>query len=220
MDIITSWMVTGFYHAGRGIAFLFFFLLRLLSYPFTVQKSPRPSRKAVRRRRSKESEEVRLAGCREVVLQYAEGLGFIARESITRDELEKLIDDGISPEELALTIQRRIDEKPGVMLGNMQPPNDRVGIKLPDSLRDRHMYIIGRSGSGKTNLIRIMAMQDIVSGNGIGMLAPEQELLTEEILPYIPEERIDDVVYFNPASALSPIPFEAYPIVKTKKSEN
>ena len=49
-------------------------------------------------------------------------------------------------------------------------------------------------------------MQDIVAGNGIGMLAPEQELLTEEILPYIPEERIDDVVYFDPSNTAAPIP--------------
>ena len=159
-----------------------------------------------RSKRSADAEARRMAGCREVVLQYAEALGFIARECISRDELEKLIDDGIDPDDLAKEIQRRIDVKPGVLLGNMQQPNDRIAVKLPDSLRDRHMYIIGRSGSGKTNLIRIMAMQDILAGNGIGMLAPEQELLTEEILPYIPEERIDDVVYFDPSNATAPIP--------------
>ena len=48
--------------------------------------------------------------------------------------------------------------------------------------------------------------EDIHNGHGIGMLAPEQELLTEEILPYIPEERIDDVVYFDPANSANPIP--------------
>ena len=41
------------------------------------------------------------------------GLGFIARESISRDELEKLIDDGIAPDDLAKEIQRRIDDKQG-----------------------------------------------------------------------------------------------------------
>jgi hypothetical protein len=159
-----------------------------------------------RSKRSAEAEARRMAGCRQVVLDYAGALGFIARESISRDELEQLIVGGIAPNDLALEIQRRIDEKPGVMLGNMQPPNERIGIKLPDSLRDRHMYIIGRSGSGKTNLIRQMALQDIHSGNGIGMLAPEQELLTDEILPYIPEERLDDVVYFDPSNTTAPIP--------------
>jgi hypothetical protein len=91
------------------------------------------------------------------------------------------------------------------MLRHLPQPTGGIPVKLPYSLRDRHMYIIGRSGSGKTNLIRLMALQDITDGHGIGMLAPEQELLTEEILPYIPEERIDDVVYFNPADTQNPI---------------
>jgi hypothetical protein len=70
-----------------------------------------------------------------------------------------------------------------------------------------HCYLIGRSGSGKTNLIRGMLLQDIFYGRGVGVLAPEQELLTEEILPYIPENRIDDVVYVNPADSSYPIAF-------------
>ena len=133
-----------------------------------------------RKNKSEEEENARLAGCREVVLQYAEALGFIARECISRDELEKLIDSGIQPDNLAWEIQRRIDRKPGIMLGHMpQATGKGIPVKLPHSLRDRHMYIIGRSGSGKTNLIRLMALQDIATGHGIGMLAPEQELLTD-----------------------------------------
>jgi hypothetical protein len=69
------------------------------------------------------------------------------------------------------------------------------------------MYIIGKSGSGKTNLIRWCVMSDLKHDNGIGVIAPEQELITEEIMPYIPENRIDDVVYFNPSDTTSPIPF-------------
>src|SRR5919202_3688508 len=162
--------------------------------------------KLTKAQKSEEAENRRLAGCRQVVLEYAEALGFIARECISRDELEKLIDEGIEPDDLAREIQRRIDAKPGIILGEYHFGNGSVPIKLPFSLRDRHTYIIGRSGSGKTNLIRIMAMQDLLSGSGIGIIAPEQELLTEEILPYIPEERIEDVVYVNPADTKAPIP--------------
>ena len=75
------------------------------------------------------------------------------------------------------------------------------------SIRDRHTYIIGKSGSGKTNLIRTMILQDLAYGNGVGVLAPELELLTEEILPYIPEDRIDDVVFVNPVDTDCPVPF-------------
>ena len=52
-----------------------------------------------------------------------------------------------------------------------------------------------------------MMMQDLANGCGVGVLAPEAELLTEEILPYIPEDRMDDVVYINPADTEYPIPF-------------
>ena len=44
-----------------------------------------------------------------------------------------------------------------------------------------------------------MIYQDIEKGNGVGVIAPEAEMITEEIMPYIPEHRIDDVIYFNPA---------------------
>jgi hypothetical protein len=174
----------------------------MLQWLFGKSKESVPAK----RKLSPQEESRRMAGCKQVVLEYADALGFIARESITRDELEKLIHEGIDPDDLSREIRRRIDEKPGIILGDYHYANGQTQIKIPHSLRDRHTYIIGKSGSGKTNLIRLMAMQDIDIGHGIGMLAPEQELITEEILPYIPEERIDDVVYFNPANMQSPIP--------------
>ena len=147
----------------------------------------------------------RQAGCREVVLGYANHLGYIARECMSREEIEQKIDSGIDPQDLANEIQARIDARPGIVLGNQTYLNHQ--IKLPYSYRDRHIYIVGRSGSGKTNLIRNMMMQDLANGCGVGVLAPEAELLTEGILPYIPEDRIDDVVYINPADTEYPIPF-------------
>lgn len=150
-----------------------------------------------------QDENARMAGCREVVLSYANHLGYIAREVITRAELDRLIESGIAPQTLADEIETRIDEYPGVILGHQSGLGHQ--IKLPYSYRNRHMYIIGRSGSGKSNTIRQIIMQDILNGFGVGVLAPEAEMLTEEILPYLPEERIDDVVYFNPADMELPI---------------
>ena len=79
--------------------------------------------------------------------------------------------------------------------------------------RDRHTYIIGKSGSGKTTLLLNMIYQDLKAGNGLGVIAPEQEMITEQILPFIPEERLDDVIYFNPADenpiAFNPLNLEA-----------
>ena len=154
----------------------------------------------------KQTDQERINGCRDVVLYFAKIHGHIARECMTREELEAKIDSGIKSQDLADELYRRIDATPGIVLG-VHTLRPEAQIKLPESIRDRHMYIIGKSGSGKTNLIRWCVMSDLKHDNGIGVIAPEQELITEEIMPYIPENRIDDVVYFNPSDTLSPIPF-------------
>ena len=165
------------------------------------------SSKPTKAQQAEEEENRRIAGCQEVVTYFATVHGYIARECMSREELEEKIDKGITPERLSKEINTRIRMCPGIILGENSYFNDTTEIKLPASLRDRHTYIIGKSGSGKTNMIRNMVLQDLQYGNGIGVLAPEQELLTEEILPYIPHDRIDDVVYMNPSDTEYPIPF-------------
>jgi len=80
----------------------------------------------------------------------------------------------------------------------------KFGIKLDD--RRRHVYIIGKTGMGKTVLLKNMAIQDIMHGHGLGFIDPHGEA-AEEILGFIPKERIKDVVYFNPADLEYPIAF-------------
>lgn len=80
----------------------------------------------------------------------------------------------------------------------------RFGIKLDD--RRRHVYVIGKTGMGKTVLLENMAIQDILAGRGIGFIDPHGEA-AEELLDYIPKSRINDVVYFNPADIDFPIAF-------------
>jgi hypothetical protein len=159
------------------------------------------------RKQAETAERKRIEGCGDVVLFYANHLGYIAKQCISRDELEELINDGISPENLSSEISSRIDDVEGMSLG-YQPFGDwNFDVKLTKHYRDRHVYIVGKSGSGKTNLIRNMIYQDMEAGNGIGVIAPEAEMITEEIMPYIPERRIEDVIYFNPADTDSPVTF-------------
>lgn len=70
------------------------------------------------------------------------------------------------------------------------------GIKRMD--RRQHMYVIGKSGTGKTTLIKNLAIQDIKNGEGVCIVDPHGEYV-EELLKKIPEDRINDIVYFNPA---------------------
>lgn len=83
-----------------------------------------------------------------------------------------------------------------------------------DSVEDRlrHMYVVGKTGSGKSYLIQSMALQDIINGNGIAFIDPHGDAI-EWIMDRIPAERIEDVIYFNPADTDRPVGFnmmEAY----------
>ena len=80
----------------------------------------------------------------------------------------------------------------------------KFGIKLDD--RRRHIYIIGKTGMGKSELLKNMAIQDIVSGKGIAFVDPHGEV-AEDLLDYVPKERITDVIYFNPADIEYPFSF-------------
>src|SRR5437667_8855562 len=72
--------------------------------------------------------------------------------------------------------------------------------------RRQHVYVLGKSGTGKTTLLRNMIIQDIEAGCGVGVIDPHGDLATE-LLDCIPQHRIEDVVYFNPADLEYPIGF-------------
>lgn len=78
------------------------------------------------------------------------------------------------------------------------------GIKAKD--RDRHMYVIGKTGMGKSTLLENMAIQDIRNGEGLAFIDPHGGTV-DRLLDYIPEDRIKDVVYFAPFDLDHPIAF-------------
>jgi len=78
------------------------------------------------------------------------------------------------------------------------------GIKSKD--RDRHMYVIGKTGMGKSTLLENMAIQDIRNGEGFAILDPHGGT-ADHLLDFIPEDRIKDVVYFAPFDMDNPIAF-------------
>ena len=80
----------------------------------------------------------------------------------------------------------------------------KFGIKIDD--RRRHMYVIGKTGMGKTTMLENMVVSDIRAGRGVGVIDPHGEF-AEKILDFIPEERLDDVIYFDPNDMNYPIPF-------------
>ncbi len=77
-----------------------------------------------------------------------------------------------------------------------------VWIKKAD--RQRHMYIMGKSGAGKSELIAKLAVQDIRKGRGVAVIDPHGDLV-DQILAHVPPERVDDVIYFCPADTERPL---------------
>ena len=78
------------------------------------------------------------------------------------------------------------------------------GIKRDD--RRRHMYVIGKTGMGKSNLLENMAIQDIRNGEGVCVVDPHGEF-AEKMLKSVPSHRVNDVIYFNPSDAEFPLAF-------------
>ena len=78
------------------------------------------------------------------------------------------------------------------------------GIKAKD--RQRHMYVVGKTGMGKSTMLENMAVQDIQNGEGIAFIDPHGAS-AEVLLDYIPEHRVNDVIYFAPFDLDNPISF-------------
>jgi CxxC-x17-CxxC domain-containing protein len=87
---------------------------------------------------------------------------------------------------------------------NFRGAEQKFGIRRKD--RRQHMYVIGKTGTGKTQFLKNMAMQDIHNGEGLAIIDPHGEFV-EEILDSIPPHRMNDVVYFNPADMDFPVSF-------------
>jgi hypothetical protein len=82
--------------------------------------------------------------------------------------------------------------------------NTVTNIGLTDDERAKHVYLLGRTGSGKTTIVFHMASDDIKKGRGVAVIDPHGDL-AEDLLSIIPEDRINDLIYFNPFDLSHPI---------------
>ncbi|HEY5152454.1 MAG TPA: ATP-binding protein [Candidatus Saccharimonadales bacterium] len=77
-----------------------------------------------------------------------------------------------------------------------------VRLSLPD--RQRHMYVVGQTGTGKSTFLENLALQDMLSGNGFAFVDPHGDT-AEKLLSMVPKERTEDVIYFSPADMEYPM---------------
>lgn len=91
-----------------------------------------------------------------------------------------------------------------VVIGQNLHHGTITDIGLTEAERERHVYIIGGTGNGKTTMLFYSILQDIKDGKGVSVLDPHGDL-ADRILRYIPEDRIKDVIYMNPDDLSYPI---------------
>lgn len=108
------------------------------------------------------------------------------------------------------------DEERVTYFGETDARNKRLrfGIKKKD--RSRHMYVIGKTGMGKSTLLENLAIQDIQNGEGLAFIDPHGKT-ADLLLEYVPEHRIKDVVYFAPFDLDYPISFNVLEDVGAEK---
>ena len=111
-------------------------------------------------------------------------------------------------------------EKNGIILGYNEYRGEQREVRMSREDRMRHFYVIGQTGTGKTVFLKNMVIQDIQNGDGCCFIDPHGTDI-QEILANIPRERLDDVIYFDPAYTARPMGLnmleydERYPEQKT-----
>jgi hypothetical protein len=94
--------------------------------------------------------------------------------------------------------------KQGLLLGESVFRGATKPVYLTDDDRRRHIYVVGQTGTGKSTLLGNLMIEDIQNGKGVAIIDPHGDLV-ENALGFVPKERLDDVIYFNPGDLSRPL---------------
>ncbi len=92
----------------------------------------------------------------------------------------------------------------GLLLGHVKYRGTDTEIRMKEADRRRHLYVIGKSGTGKSVFLSNLIIQDIQNGKGVCLIDPHGDLV-EDVLAHVPKNRADDVIVFNPSDMERPI---------------
>jgi Type IV secretion-system coupling protein DNA-binding domain len=120
---------------------------------------------------------------------------------------------------LNIPLKEEVDPKELTVLGKTDYRShvEEFGVKLGD--RKRHIYIIGKSGVGKSTLLENMIIDDINEGRGVIVVDPHGEL-ADKVVESVPENRIKDVIYFDPSDRQFPVAFNVLDITHPDQKGN
>jgi hypothetical protein len=145
--------------------------------------------------------------CDAVLREFASTRGYLAGRIASGADVRAWIDGGISAADLRSELDTRAGAIDGPLLGHIEGEGGEIPVRLPAALRARHLYAIGRTGTGKTTELVGLIRQDLEAGHGLAVVAPEAEMIHDELLPHIPRSRLDDVVLVDPADLRHPVSF-------------
>jgi len=94
--------------------------------------------------------------------------------------------------------------KEGLLLWENYHRGIKKEIRIKTEDRFRHFYIIGQTGTGKSSTMQALARQDFTNGDGLAIMDPHGDLV-KDLLPFVPRERADDVIVFDPSDEKRPI---------------
>lgn len=94
--------------------------------------------------------------------------------------------------------------KEGLLIWENYHRGKKKEIRIKTEDRFRHFYIIGQTGTGKSSTMMSLARQDFTNGNGLAIMDPHGDLV-KDLLPFVPRERADDVIVFDPSDEARPI---------------
>lgn len=110
----------------------------------------------------------------------------------------------VQSKELPAPLSLKNNSNLDVVFGKNTYGNVSTDIGLTDEDRSRHVYIIGQTGSGKSTIMYHMANDDIQKGRGVALVDPHGDL-AEDLIGSVPENRINDFIYFNPFDVKHPM---------------
>lgn len=94
--------------------------------------------------------------------------------------------------------------KEGTLLGHSHYRGEKIPIYMKNEDRFRHFYVIGQTGTGKSSIFQSMIRQDFRAGKGVCIIDPHGSLV-ESVLPFVPKDRVDDVIIFDPSDLERPM---------------
>ena len=119
---------------------------------------------------------------------------------------------------LPVALDRR-QHKPDLVLGLNHANDESAAVGLSKSEREKHMLIIGGTGTGKSNLVAYAFSQDMHNGKGAALIDPHGEL-ARDVLRYVPKDRIADCVYVDPADIRHPVAVNLLELPKGLRGDN